>query len=100
MNMNVNSRIKPRLSLMSLAFLPSLAFAGSGEDVLSSVLRGLITLLTSTPARLMFVVAIIGVGYGTLVLGKIPKERAVGIVVGIGIVFSGFYIAQKMGLGV
>ena len=66
---------------------------------MSSVLSGLIDLLTSTPARLMFVVAIIGVGYGTLALGKIPKEKAVAIVIGIGIVFSASFIAQKMGLG-
>jgi type IV secretory pathway VirB2 component (pilin) len=90
-----------KLSLSGLIFffLPSLASADNGSDMLSSVLSGLISLLTSTPARLMFVIAIIGVGYGTLALGKIPKEKAVAIVVGVGIVFSASYIAQKMGLG-
>jgi len=85
--------------IATLIFSPSLAFADSGQDTLSNVLNGLISLLTSTPARLMFVISIIGVGYGTLALGKIPKEKAVAIVVGIGIVFSASYIAQKMGLG-
>lgn len=90
-----------KLSLSGLIFffLPSLASADNGGDMLSGVLNGLISLLTSTPARLMFVIAIIGVGYGTLALGKIPKEKAVAIVVGVGIVFSASYIAQKMGLG-
>ena len=89
-----------RVSILALIFSPSLAFADSGSsDMLSSVLGGLIGILTSTPARLMFVVAIIGVGYGTLALGKIPKEKAVAIVIGIGIVFSASFIAQKMGLG-
>ena len=85
--------------ILASVFYPSLALADTGEDMLSSVLNGLISMLTSTPARLMFVIAIIGVGYGTLALGKIPKERAIAIVVGIGIVFSASFIAQKMGLG-
>jgi type IV secretory pathway VirB2 component (pilin) len=66
--------------------------------MLSSVLTSLIKLLTSTPARLLFVLSIIGIGYGTLALGRIPKEKAVAAVVGIGIVFSASYIAQKLGL--
>lgn len=91
--------VKKCLSLLMLTGLPSLAFADSGSDMISSVLSGLISVLTSTPARLMFVLAIIGVGYGTLALGKIPKEKAIAIVIGIGIVFSASFIAQKMGLG-
>ena len=83
-----------------MGITPSLALAyNTGGDVLSSVLSGLIDLLTSTPARLMFVIAIIGVGYATLALGKMPKDRAIAIVIGIGIVFSASFIAQKMGLG-
>lgn len=87
------------LFILTLIFSPSLALASTGQDTLTSVLSGLIGLLTSTPARLVFVISIIGVGYGTLALGKIPKERAMAIVIGIGIVFSASYIAQKMGLG-
>jgi len=93
--------VKKRLPMVALIFSPSLAVADNGNgDMLSTVLSGLISVLTSTPARLMFVVAIIGVGYGTLALGKIPKEKAVAIVIGIGIVFSASFIAQKMGLGI
>lgn len=100
MNAKLRNVIKKRLPILALLCSPSLAWADStGSDMISSVLGGLISVLTSTPARLMFVVAIIGVGYGTLALGKIPKEKAVAIVIGIGIVFSASFIAQKMGLG-
>ncbi|MDF1654357.1 MAG: TrbC/VirB2 family protein [Coxiellaceae bacterium] len=87
------------LCVLFTVLSPSLAFADTGGDVISNVLSGLIDLLTSTPARLVFVVAIIGIGYGTLALGKIPKQRAIATVIGIGIVFSASYISQKMGLG-
>lgn len=100
MKTKLKNFIKKRLPVLALVFSPSLALADTGGgDMISSVLSGLISVLTSTPARLMFVVAIIGVGYGTLALGKIPKEKAVAIVIGIGIVFSASFIAQKMGLG-
>lgn len=93
----INKKLK--LLVMTLAVMPSLAMADpSGSNALSSVLSGLIKLLQSTPARLLFVVAIIGIGYGTLALGKIPKERAVAIIIGIGIVFGASYIAQQMGM--
>ena len=89
------------ISVAFFGLIPAMAFADdTGSDKISGVLQGLIDILTSTPARLVFIVAIIGVGYGTLALGKIPKERAIAIVVGIGIVFSASFIAQKMGLGV
>ncbi len=85
---------------LMLLFFPGFAIAAdAGGDAMSNVLSGLIGLLTSTPARLVFVVAIIGVGYGTLALGKIPKQRAIATVIGIGIVFSASYIAKKMGVG-
>ena len=99
MSNKVKQYIKRQCPALALAFAPTLALASNGNgDMISNVLSGLIDLLTSTPARLVFVVAIIGVGYGTLALGKIPKEKAVAIVIGIGIVFSASFIAQKMGL--
>ncbi len=91
--------IKRSVIIALLCICPSLAFADGGQDMLSSVLSSLVNMLTSTPARLIFVIAIIGVGYATLALGKMPKQKAMAIVIGIGIVFSASYIAQKMGLG-
>jgi len=100
MKIKLKKTFKSRFYVLLFALSPSITFADNGSsDMLSSVLSGLIGVLTSTPARLMFVVSIIGVGYGTLALGKIPKEKAVAIVIGVGIVFSASFIAQKMGLG-
>ena len=82
--------------------LPWTAFAYSSDidsDKLTSILNSLVDLVTSTPAKILFVLSIIGVGYSTLALGKMNKGRAIGIVMGIGIVFSSGYIAQQLGLG-
>lgn len=98
MSKKTRSVIKNPLLMLGLLFLPTFALASTGTDKISSVLSGLIDLLTSTPARLIFTVAIIGIGYGTLALGKIPKEKAIATVLGIGIVFSAAFIAQKMGM--
>lgn len=86
----------------SLLCLPTMALASAsdiGSDKISTVLGGLVNLLTSTPAKVLFVLSIIGIGYGWLHLGKIPKEQAIASIIGIGIVFSAGYIAQQCGLG-
>ncbi len=69
------------------------------SDQLSSVLNALVDLVTSTPAKILLVLAIIGVGYSTLALGKMNKSHALGVVIGIGIIFSAGYIAQQLGFG-
>jgi hypothetical protein len=33
-----------------------------------------------------------------LAIGRIPKEKSIAIVIGVGIVFSASYIAKKLGL--
>lgn len=66
---------------------------------LADILKQLITLLSSDVARIIFVLAIVGIGYGWLYLGKIPQGRAIGAIIGIGIVFSAPYIATQLGLG-
>lgn len=86
-----------RLVLTNLLFLPSFCYAGNSFQVVN-VLQGLIRLLSSDIARLIFVLSIIGVGYGWLYLGRIPRDRAIGAIVGIGIVFSATYIAQHLGI--
>ena len=69
------------------------------SDQLSSVLNALVDLVTSTTAKILLVLAIIGVGYSTLALGKMNKSHALGVVIGIGIIFSAGYIAQQLGFG-
>lgn len=88
--------------ITSLSLFPTLTLAAAsdiGSDKISTVLGGLVNLLTSTPAKVLFVLSIIGIGYGWLHLGKIPKEQAIASIIGIGIVFSAGYIAQQCGLG-
>ncbi len=102
--MRIISRLEKKISvfIISLLCLPSMALAAAsdiGSDKISTVLGGLVNLLTSTPAKVLFVLSIIGIGYGWLHLGKIPKEQAIASIIGIGIVFSAGYIAQQCGLG-
>lgn len=90
---------KSRLFILLLSFSPSLALADTDQDELTVILNGLITLLTSNIAKIIFVLSIIGVGYGWLFLGRIPKGRAIGAIAGIGMVFSAGWIAQQLGVG-
>ena len=55
--------------------------------------------ITSGPAKVIFLLSIIGVGYGTLALGRLDKNRAVSIVTGIGLIYSAGYLAQHFGMG-
>ena len=101
----MKSKILPYLTRPGCAFLignlySSPTFAATGGFQVVNILQSLIQLLNSEIARVIFVLAIMGVGYGWLYMGRIPKERAVGAIVGIGIVFSASYIAQKLGVGI
>lgn len=91
---------KTRLFSLFLSFSPALALADTNTDTLKTVLSGLVELLTSDIAKIIFVLSIVGVGYGWLYLGQIPKGRAIGAIVGIGIIFSAGWIAQQLGVGV
>jgi type IV secretory pathway VirB2 component (pilin) len=76
------------------------ALGYSGEQTkIDSVLQALLNYLTSSPARLLAVLAIVGVGYSTLYLGRMPKQRAVSVVLGIGIIFGSAAILRMLGLG-
>ncbi|MBV52632.1 MAG: hypothetical protein CL816_01040 [Coxiellaceae bacterium] len=69
------------------------------SDQITNVLNALVDLVTSAPAKILLVLAIIGVGYSTLALGKMNKSHALGVIIGIGVVFSAGYIAEQLGLG-
>lgn len=94
-------RIKRNIWVLILMCTPSAAFAyTAGGDMFDSILKGLLDFLTSTPARIIAIIAIIGVGYATLSMGKMPKDKAICTVVGIGLVFGASYIAQTyFGIG-
>jgi len=96
--MRIHLSVKHRWSLFFL-LLPNAVFASTSSDQITPILNGVIQLLSSGIARLIFVLAIVGVGYGWLYLGRLPKERAIAAIVGIGIVFSATWIAQQLGVG-
>ena len=76
------------------------AFAYSGQSTkIDTVLQALLGYLTSTPARILAVLAIVSVGYSTLHLGRMPKQRAIAVVIGIGIIFGGAALLGMLGLG-
>jgi type IV secretory pathway VirB2 component (pilin) len=90
-----------RIIIFLFLLISNSVFAYSGQSTkIDSVLQALLDYLTSTPARLIAVLAIVGVGYTTLHLGRMPKQRAISIVIGIGIIFGGAYLYEGMDLRV
>ena len=83
--------------LLGTITMPATVFSDTNTDKVQSILQGLADLLSGTWARLIFIIAIIGVGYG-LISGKMEKGRALMIVLGIAIVFSASYIATTIGV--
>lgn len=77
---------------------PALAYSGQSTQI-DKVLQALLDYLTSTPARIIAVLAIVGVGYATLHIGRMQKQKAIAVVVGIGIIFGGAAVLQMLGLG-
>lgn len=87
-----------RCQIYLLIFLmPTVVFAANTK--IDEVLSKFLDYLTSTPARILATIAVVGVGYATWHLGKIPKEKAIAVIIGIGIVFGGASILQMLGIG-
>ena len=68
-------------------------------DEIDTVLQSLLNYLTSSPARILAIIAIIAVGYSTLYLGKLPKNKAISVVIGIGIIFGAAAMLKLLGVG-
>jgi len=77
---------------------PVFSYNGQSTEI-DKVLQALLDYLTSTPARIIAVLAIVSVGYATLHLGRVQKQRAIAVVVGIGIIFGGAAMLQMLGIG-
>ncbi len=88
-----------RIIFIALIALGATARADDSSQI-TGILTKLVELLQSNIARCLAVLAIVAVGYATVYLGKIPKERALSIVLGICIVFGAKYILQMLGYGV
>ena len=80
------------------SIVPFDAFASVGDFALTSMLMTVAEILSGELARVFFVVAIIAVGYGWLHLGRIPKDRALATIGGMGIIFSASFLATKIGV--
>ncbi|MBU0455993.1 MAG: TrbC/VirB2 family protein [Pseudomonadota bacterium] len=91
-----STRLQTYLALLFLS--PSVAWA-DGSTAIDQVLSKFLDYLTSTPARILATLAIVGVGYATWHLGKVPKDKAMAVIIGIGIVFGGASILQMLGVG-
>jgi type IV secretory pathway VirB2 component (pilin) len=78
-------------------FLSQSVFAYDGQSTkIDKVLQALLDYLTSSPARIIAVLAIVSVGYATLHLGRLQKQKAISVVVGIGIIFGGAAVMQML----
>ncbi|MBU1559048.1 MAG: TrbC/VirB2 family protein [Gammaproteobacteria bacterium] len=91
-----STRLQTYLALLFLSH--SVAWA-DGSTAIDQVLSKFLDYLTSTPARILATLAIVGVGYATWHLGKVPKDKAMAVIIGIGIVFGGASILQMLGVG-
>ncbi|GAB4223616.1 MAG: TrbC/VirB2 family protein [Gammaproteobacteria bacterium] len=84
--------------LLLILSVPIAGYAFSGTDVstVGSALQGLIDILTGRIARLLAILAVTGVGYGTL-CGSLAVKHAVYVCLGIGIIFGAPSIVQLLG---
>lgn len=88
--------------MMVALFMPGISlasgFGGDNSDMLSTIFVGLIQLLSGNYARLIMVIAVIGVGYFWIWKGSIPAGRAISAIIGIGLVFSAGFICTSLGI--
>ena len=90
-------KIKNKIKYLFL-LLPSSVFASTDTNALSDAINGITDFLTGDLARCIGILAIVGVGYATLMLGKLDKGKAINIILGIGVIFSAAYIFNQLGI--
>lgn len=66
-----------------LLFLP---FAARADVV--DTLNNFLGYLTGGVGKAVATIAIVGVGFGCFMLGKIPKGTVISVVIGVGVIFS------------
>lgn len=77
---NINHRV-----LLTLTLAPTPTFAASIESILNNTVR----FLQGPVAKAVGLIAIVGTGYLCIAQQKLPKERFVMILVGLGVIFGG-----------
>ncbi len=91
--------VKVILALIgSISCTPALASSLSSNKV-SEVIERVTDLITSDIGKGLCTLAIIGVGFGWLKLGKLEKEQALAVIIGIGVIYSAAYIVRQFGVG-
>lgn len=80
--------IKKKLTPIFFMVLPSLSFASTDTVSFTDALNNFLSYLTGDVGKAIALLAIVGVGYGCFVLGKLSKGAACTTVLGIGIVFG------------
>ncbi len=76
---------------------PVLASSLSSNKV-SEVIDRVTDLITSDIGKGLCTLAIIGVGFGWLKLGRLEKEQALAVIIGIGVIYSAAYIVRQFGV--
>ena len=97
--MKIAKKMKALGTGLFSSLLPFPAFASLGGNDISTALRNVEDLITGEIGTTLCTLAIIGVGFAWLKLGKIEKEGALTAILGIGIIYSASYLAQQFGAG-
>ena len=89
-----------RVAVLFIVIFPQFAFAFGGDiPPLTNALNNLASFLDSSFVKVVGVLAVIGVGYSTLHLGKMNKEQAIWTIVGIGLIVGAGQVMNLLGFG-
>lgn len=91
------SLFKKMIPLVLLSLNPLAAFASLGNNAIANGLDNLIDLITGEVGTSLCTLAIIGVGFLWLKLGKLEKEQALAVIIGIGVIYSASWLAAEFG---
>ena len=89
-----------RWAVLLILLSPQFAFAFGGDiPPLTNALNNLASFLDSSFVKVVGVLAVIGVGYSTLHLGKMNKGQAIWTIVGIGLIVGAGQVMNLLGFG-
>lgn len=84
------------LFLMLMSFCRMTLAATTQID---TVLNNLLSYVTSGPAHILALLAIVGAGFATFRCGRLEKDQFVKLVLGVGIIFGATDILRMLGVG-
>ena len=89
----VSKKVRFVFNILVSMLLPVPCFASLGGNDIATALNNLVDLITGEIGTTLCTLAIIGVGFAWLKFGKIEKEIALSVILGIGIIYSASYLA-------